>query len=203
MKSRCTAGLFLILATLSFHPLHAQQLVTFSDGQPARASEVNANFSALLAEIQTLKTQVAALQAQTGGASIVGTWDVYNLDGTTFSSSSGGFYMENAGGKGVATFSADGTYTLSSPAFKSSLSVNNNISLVSLPGGATALKSLVSASASNGPDTDAGSSSGTYSVSGNTLTVGTQTFQITRDGTLIFFFQADASGIQLIIFVKR
>ncbi len=186
--------------------LQAQQLTTFTDGQPARAAEVNANFTALVAEINTLKAQVAALQAQAGGASIVGTWDVYNMDGTTFGSGPGSMDMENVGGTGTLVVNSNGTFALTQDAFKSSLHITNQASAACSTN--CTIKSLIVGTAFNGPDSDGTETeNGTYTVSGSTVTISVDghsgTLRVTKDGNMMFLFQADASGIQLMIFSKR
>jgi hypothetical protein len=185
--------------------VQAQQLLTFTDGQPALAAQVNANFSALLAEIQTLKTQVAALQAESGGSSVVGTWDLYNLDGTTFASGPGSMSMENVGGTGTLVLNSDGSFQLTETEFRSALNISNTVSAPCTNCGA---KSLIVGTASNAAASDSGvTRNGTYTVSGTTITVAiggdTGTLKLSNDGNLMFLFNADQSGIQLMIFSKR
>lgn len=189
-----------LFAALACSGTQAQQLVTFIDGNPAVAADVNANFATLLAEIQALKAQVAALQPKKGTAALIGTWDLFNLDGTTFETVGTTMNMENAGGEGTITFNSDGTFTSSEKTFKSSLSIANNISA---PCPTCLPKSLINGYASNAADPTP-DKTGNYTVNGNIVTLlGTVQATLSRSGDTIYMFQADASGIQLIILSKR
>ena len=86
---------------------------TFASGSPARASEVNANFAALVAANNALQARVAALEAADdplAASDVVGTWKLMGLTtGTGSLDSSKRFASKSALTDGVVTFNQDGT----------------------------------------------------------------------------------------------
>lgn len=93
---------------------HAQTTVpfTFSAGAAARASEVNGNFQALLAAINTIDARVGRLEgsAALSNASIAGAYRLFGLqNGLIAAGGPGG--VETITYTGTVTLAAGGTYT--------------------------------------------------------------------------------------------
>lgn len=96
---------------------------TFVSGTAAKASEVNANFAALVTAINNLETRVTTLEASVApvtAASLAGTYDVYEVTtdvddlGTSVSVLGVPNYVHHYGmagsaASGTAVFNADGT----------------------------------------------------------------------------------------------
>lgn len=89
---------------------------TFVSGTAAKASEVNADFAALVTAINNLEAKVTALEAKvvpSTAASLAGTYDVYEvtIDVDDLGIHSGLQYYGIAGSaaSGTAVFNADGT----------------------------------------------------------------------------------------------
>ena len=111
MNINKTAARFVIFALFSGTALAASVPFTFTSGDPARASEVNGNFAALVAAVTSLETKVAALEAKGGPhtmASLAGSYEAFEITVDVDATATGG----NAGGSGVSgtvILNADGT----------------------------------------------------------------------------------------------
>lgn len=97
---------------------------TFTAGAPARASEVNANFAALVtavnaleAKVATLETKVTALEAANGPltmADVVGSYHLMGIKTKTGSKAvDRRFKSGSSSTEGTVTFSGNGTFTAS------------------------------------------------------------------------------------------
>ncbi len=97
---------------------------TFTSGAPARASEVNANFAALVtavsaleAKVTTLETKVAALEAANGPLTMADVVGSYHLMGIKTKTGSKGddrrFKSGSSSTEGTVTFSGNGSFTAS------------------------------------------------------------------------------------------
>ena len=95
----------------------AQVPFTFTQGQPANAGEVNANFNTLVLQIEQLQAQVAALQAFAGApttASLAATYDIFELTvDVEQTSPPNGYGVAGKSSFGTAVLNADGTGTIS------------------------------------------------------------------------------------------
>lgn len=104
-----------VLLALFVSKVEAQQLTTFVDGQPAIAAQVNGNFQSLLNEINTLKTQVTALQSSLANVNL----QMLASDVATLKSQVAAL-QANQGSGNAGTASIVGTwdlYTMDSPYF--------------------------------------------------------------------------------------
>jgi hypothetical protein len=95
---------------------------TFTAGSVARASEVNANFTALATAINDLATRVSALETPTiAAATVPGTYKYLSLDvGATagmLPGGSGALQVTSAKGSGTYVLNAGGSATLSTNDF--------------------------------------------------------------------------------------
>jgi hypothetical protein len=184
---------------------------TFSPGETISASQVNANFQALLTRIRVLEAQLAPV-------SIVGTYDYVAMD--TRMSTSGGDYnyrydFMGSGERGTVAFYANGTFSVNpNSGGWSQLTIFNEISAVVentvlYNGDPPTIsspkrdKSLISSIFSQG-GTEAGTS--TYSISGSIVTMGNGIIgALSGDGrTLIFSsFNSAAKKTGLMVAIKR
>ncbi|AXQ28139.1 hypothetical protein D0B54_05380 [Solimonas sp. K1W22B-7] len=97
---------------------------TFTAGAPAKASEVNANFAALVtavtaleAKVATLETKVTALEAANGPLTVADVVGSYHLMGIKTKTGSEAvqrrFKSGSSSTEGTVTFAANGTFTAS------------------------------------------------------------------------------------------
>jgi len=81
---------------------------TFSNGQPANAVEVNANFGALVTAIDALAARVDALESTTT-ASLAGTYDYFEVKVDVDNTGPNSYSMAGGGSSGTVVLNADGT----------------------------------------------------------------------------------------------
>ncbi|HEY8154201.1 MAG TPA: hypothetical protein VII72_08755 [Myxococcota bacterium] len=81
---------------------------TFANGQPADATQVNANFNALVTAIDALNDRVAALESSTP-ASLVGTYDYFEVKTDVDSLGANSYGIAGGGSSGTVVLNADGT----------------------------------------------------------------------------------------------
>jgi hypothetical protein len=115
-----------MLCTLAIAPATwAQTTVphTFAAGSPAKAGEVNANFQALAAAINSLAARLDRAEGKLTAADIVGT---YRFQGLQTEQGGPGPYVRVDTTDGVVTFRSDGT---------GSLQLSNVASQLSITGG--------------------------------------------------------------------
>lgn len=112
MNINKTIARFVIFALFSTTALAASVPFTFTSGDPARASEVNANFAALVTAVTALEAQVAALEAKVNPATMADLAGTYSylevridVDGLSATSNS----IAGAGVSGTVVLNADGT----------------------------------------------------------------------------------------------
>ena len=119
---RNTIAAVLLFATGVAHAASVPN--TFTAGSPARASEVNANFAALVTavtalegKVTTLENKVAALEAANGPlttADVVGSYHLMGIRTKTGSKASDRrFKSGSASSEGTVSFAANGTFTAS------------------------------------------------------------------------------------------
>lgn len=88
---------------------------TFTAGSPARASEVNANFTALANAANALDARLDALEAANGAltaADVAGTYRVLSVRNSNGSlSATRRFFSSSGSTEGTVTFNANGTFT--------------------------------------------------------------------------------------------
>lgn len=156
----CSMFLMLMVSVLA----HAEAPHVFTDGQPAVAAELNANFNAAFKRMEQLEAQLAALQPQAATVSILGTWDFVMVDIMTNKQSNTDYNFSQAASKGYLTFSAGSVVSGSATTVGQYVNLHNNYNATP-PGGA----SIISATMNNENQTDA--VSGTYSLSGNVVTI--------------------------------
>lgn len=85
---------------------------TFTDGTPALAEEVNANFGALVSALDVLTARVDALESTTT-ASLAGTYDYFEVKVDVDQNSSSSFSIAGGGASGTVVLNANGTGTIS------------------------------------------------------------------------------------------
>ena len=103
---------FAILALFNTATLAASVPHIFTAGSPALASEVNANFAALVTAVTTLETKVAALEAKVGPhttASLAGTYDYFEVRIDVDNLSATLNAIAGAGVSGTVVLNANGT----------------------------------------------------------------------------------------------
>ena len=93
-------------------PVFSQVPHTFTDGTPALAEEVNANFGALVSALDALTARVNALESTTT-ASLAGTYDYFEIGVDVDQNSSSGFSIAGSGTTGTVVLNANGTGTIS------------------------------------------------------------------------------------------
>lgn len=110
---RNTIAAVLLFATGVAHAASVPN--TFTAGSPARASEVNANFAALVTAVTTLENKVAALEAANGPlttADVVGSYRLLGITSEAGGSEATRRIMAGAAGlEGTITFNANLTFT--------------------------------------------------------------------------------------------
>ena len=142
MRKMLAAFLFLACAGNS----NAQTTVpfTFSAGSPARASEVNSNFQALVDGINSLTARVAKLEGQITRADLVGTYRMIGL------------FIELIPTDKIGTIAHDDTLTLAADGTYSGV-LNGNGFAMNIPAGPRV------------PNTDIGPISGTWTFTANSV----------------------------------
>ena len=120
----------LLLLILNFSALAVAQITTFSPGDPIKSAEINDNFSHLIAEIESLRFQIQALEASVSSgkaactrSSLAGQWlaasvdslNDYELNTAIFRSD--GTVSFTAETEFLGFERAEGTYTIDSNCF--------------------------------------------------------------------------------------
>ena len=85
---------------------------TFTDGTPARAEEVNANFDALVSTLAALTARVDALESATT-ASLAGTYNYFEVKVDVDQNGSNSFSIAGGSASGTVVLNANGTGTIS------------------------------------------------------------------------------------------
>jgi len=204
-----TRSLIVVLYAVMFSlSATAQVPFTFSAGQPAVADEVNANFTALVAQIQALQTQLDALQNYAGPPStqtIPGTYAFIELAVDVDQISANNFSVAGESSTGTAVFNADGTGSVnSSDGYRQLSFLTQSLMVRSSDGNGTTPINSTSVQLTNSPSSDAGNFTWTYS--GNVLTVNSDTvLQFYGAGSRIFVQGgSDAEGRNtLLVLVRR
>ncbi|HSW15171.1 MAG TPA: hypothetical protein VLI06_20145 [Solimonas sp.] len=112
----------LLILTVGSSAFAASVPNTFTAGSPAKASEVNANFAALVSAVNALETKVATLQTKVTALEsangpltmddVVGTYRLLALKSETGSSEAvKRFHSASATTDGTVTFNSNGTFT--------------------------------------------------------------------------------------------
>jgi hypothetical protein len=89
----------------------AQVPYTFTNGQPADADQVNANFDALVTALDALTARVDALEASTTG-SIAGTYVYFEVTTDVDALGPNSYGMAGGGAFGTVVLNSDGTGTV-------------------------------------------------------------------------------------------
>ena len=174
--------------------VNAQVPHTFTDGTTALAAQVNANFSALVEQIQDLQDQVNALQSQSNSGSVVGTWDIYEIRSASFENSTNGRIINGGGGVGTVTFNSNGTFSASSTTVEPRLEF-----IVAIPPGTNTIQSTITT------PNDSESDSGTYTVSGSNIILTDAEGQstIVFSGGVLVASNIENGQVSLTIGIKR
>jgi len=100
---------------------------SFTNGTPADASQINADFSALVTQIAALQAQITALQAGPTMASLAGAYSIVEMRTELDSSNAPtGYALQSEVDKGVLTLNADGSASITSTNYSSSLNFSQN-----------------------------------------------------------------------------
>lgn len=166
---------------------------TFTSGSAARASEVNENFQALATAINNLTTRVNKLEGQLVAGDLAGTYSNFVFGVLATPQPSNSARVESYNSRGTLILSANGTFSMSGTINGYSLTWN-------MTGG------TVSGQTEAIPD----NRSGTWSLSGNTLTLsssggGTASLAVTAGGRLFITGGPTGSGEaggELVLFVR-
>lgn len=152
---------------------------TFTNGTPADATQLNANFTTLVNQIAQLQAQLAALQPAAASTNIVGTWDFVELDANMQTPLANNFQAESMGGRGSLTFTPSpssgtsgtftGSETLQGASINYVISSDIYINVATTPPVNAGPMSHVTGTWSSAGS--GGAISGSYSVSGNTVTL--------------------------------
>ena len=158
---------------------------TFTAGTPAKASEVNANFQALVTAVNSLTARVGKLEGQVTAADLAGTYSLHQ------------FQTELGGGvaQRVATYTSNGTatVTLAANGAVTISSVTSQGHQLNLPGG------TLTAINANEP---AGNSTWAL-VSGRVTLLGNE-FSISDGGRLLIRTSANAAdGTNVLLLLVR
>lgn len=158
---RYTAAAILLVALNT--PLFAQTTLpyTFAPGTVAKASEVNANFQALLAAVNKLEGAITA--ADVAGTYALASFGV-NMTGVPPPGATGGSSarIEHTSTNGVATFNANGTFSVSPE------TTTGGAVVFSFLNQAGTVVTATAASQNAAPPPTVG---GTWTLSGKTLTL--------------------------------
>ncbi len=105
--------LFRILCTLAvFSAVGSSALAavpfTFTNGQPANATEVNTNFNALVQAIDALTARVDALESSTT-ASLAGTYDYFEVKVDVDNTMANSYSIAGGGASGTVVLNGNGT----------------------------------------------------------------------------------------------
>lgn len=157
---------------------------SFTAGAPAKAADVNANFSALAAGINALSARVAKLEGQITAADLVGT---YALKGIQMELGGGaGAHLASYVYTGTLTLAADGTGSLTSTQSGSQLNL--------------AVSPPTRGSASKPAETGVL----TWSLSGSSVTALGMNFAVSNGGRMLVAAGANpADGTEVILIITR
>jgi cytoskeletal protein RodZ len=157
---------------------------TFVAGTPAKAADVNADFQALVTAINNLATRVSKLEGKFTAADIAGTYAIAGLEVELGKESDTRAVIHNADSNASLTLNADGTFSLSSLSNNAKLIIDLNPPSGSPPINAT--------TGSNNQ-----TSSGTWALSGNTLTltVTTSNLLLVVPPTVLTFINAAGTSL--------
>jgi hypothetical protein len=182
---------------------------TFSPGETISSAQVNANF-------QALADQIAALQAQTAPASIVGTYNYVSFGtGITVNQSQNTTSYQFGRNRytGTLTFAADGTVTVNGTGgFDTFVMLNQTNYYLTSVGVATAGQqvpssnhtgSAISGSLSTAYPTDTGSSN--YTVSGSTVTIGGGKLvgTLSSDGKIFVGMTQSSNSVDIVVAIRQ
>jgi len=119
--------LVFLLCIISYLSVLADVPYTFTQGQPANAEEVNANFSTLVSQIEQLQTQIAELSNTPTVATLAGTYDFIELRNRISQVTIGyGFDVLAAKATGTLVLNANGTGSLSTTENERYLSISSD-----------------------------------------------------------------------------
>lgn len=159
---RYIISILMLLASITDVSAQTTLPFTFAPGTVAKASEVNANFQALLAAINRLEGQISA-------ADIPGTYALASMSVYLDSTPQSGMMTNNArveqiSSNATATFNVNGTFTLTQETTNGSA-----LAFDFLKNGANVVTAQAVTQSAAPPPTG----SGTWSFSGRTLTITT------------------------------
>lgn len=156
----------------------------FTQNTPARATEVNADFQALATAIDNLSSRVSRLEGTVTAANIAGSYTLAGLQVNSYASSASS-QIDHAINRGDFTLNADKTFSYSGTYDQAT--ARTTYVLGPPTGGNRAVYDL---STTVARDNAGQSGSGTWDISGNTLTL---TFAGGNPGSLSFIMAAGPS----------
>jgi hypothetical protein len=193
---RCLALFVAVLAPVAAEAASVPN--TFSANTAAKASEVNANFTALVNAVTTLEQKVAALEnGQTASAGIAGTYDLFEVFVDVDQNNGENYGVAGATMTGSITFNNNGSGSGSSTESYRQLAISeSNISV----SGQTVKQTDVRLNENNNTE----SFSFTWTQSGNTVTVDADVDQVfVRAGNLLIGRLVGEGRNGLSILVRR
>lgn len=155
-----------LLGFLICSSVNAQVPYTFSAGTAAKAEEVNADFNALVNQINQLQAQIAELSGNQTTITVAGTYDLFRLGVDADNNGSGNYSVGGSSFSGTITLNSDGTGSFSTNENDRRLNLSTSSSFNGTIGG-----NLETTTFSFNASPQSNSGNVTWSLSGNQLTV--------------------------------
>jgi len=155
-----------LLCFLISGSVNAQVPYTFSAGTVAKAEEVNADFTALVNQINQLQAQIAELSGTQTTITVAGTYDIFRLGVDVDDNGNGSYGVAGSSFSGTLTLNSDGSGTFSTSENYRGLSittVTNHNNTINTDLESTTIQLNNSPSSANG--------NVTWTQSGNQITV--------------------------------
>lgn len=202
--------LVLLLCSINWQVLLAEVPHIFAPNEPADAEEVNANFDALVTQIEQLQASVGVMQSlvntPTVADTIPGTYDFVELAIEAKQNGDNDYGIGGSSSSGTVVLNVDGTGTVNSTDSNSSLNFFTQTKSVRT-GGDTCCETVDSTSVHPGGDSSSDSGSFTWTYSGNVLTVtDEQVMTFISAGGRIFVhqgYEADEGRNSIVIVIRR
>jgi len=198
---------FSVLGVLVLQSAYAAVPYTFTNGEAANASEVNANFTALSDQIDQLQAQLTALQnfaGQPTQASLAGSYHIFSVGVDVDDLGGENYGVAGLSEAGTAVFNSDGTGSISSTEYYRQLHFSDTLTAVGAPGGGSL--NIHSTDVWVNPSNNGNVLSMSWSLSGNTVTVTTvdgDTLFTIAGGKLLVSGINDSEGVNGILMLVK